>query len=442
MSTKKPWEPKPDDRVCSLHFKNGARSIDYPDPCVNLGYKPDVKLRHAPKQRSANRVPLKKLEKKAKEDSPISVWDHSAYIFQCTCVKGCTCSGCLEKDKQLKKLTEENERLRSLLELQSKTDVADENSNYSLYKTFIESDTNVKSYTGLKCKDAFDDMYKYLAPRAEKIKYWVGSKKTTTRKRRFRGSPRKSGPKRKVDLREEFLCTLMKLRLGVSSILLSDLMGVSESVVSSIFNTWIKFLAVELRPLIVWPTREQIQSQIPHCLKHMKNLRCTIDCTEVFITRPRDREIQALTWSDYKKHNTVKFLVGISPNGTVTYISKVWGGRASDRHITLQDGFIDLVEPYDLILADRGFTIKEDLVKKLATLEIPPSSSGLEQMSTCDVKKTKRVANARIHVERAIGRMKLFAILQNTLPVSLVPLIDDIVTVCAALVNLLPPLVQ
>ena len=81
-------------------------------------------------------------------------------------------------------------------------------------------------------------------------------------------------------------------------------------------------------------------------------------------------------------------------------------------------------------------------MKKLATLEIPPSSSGLEQMSTSDVKKTKRVANARIHLARAIGRMKLFAILQNTLPVSLVPLIDDILTVCGALVNLLPPLVQ
>jgi hypothetical protein len=64
------------------------------------------------------------------------------------------------------------------------------------------------------------------------------------------------------------------------------------------------------------------------------NLGCTIDCTEICITRERDREIQASTWSDNKRHNTVKFLVGIAPNGYITYISNVLGGQASDRNIT------------------------------------------------------------------------------------------------------------
>ena len=76
-----------------------------------------------------------------------------------------------------------------------------------------------------------------------------------------------------------------------------------------------------------------------------------------------------------------------------------------------------------------------------AKLEIPSPSSGLEQMTRQNVQATKKIANARIHVERAIGRMKWFAILQNTLPINLVPLIDDIIVVCAALCNLLPTLV-
>lgn len=101
-----------------------------------------------------------------------------------------------------------------------------------------------------------------------------------------------------------------------------------------------------------------------------------------------------------------------------------------------------MVEPNDLILADRGFTIKEDLMLRRATLEIPPPSSGVEQMTKEKVKLTKKVANARIHVERAIGRMKWFCILQNVLPITLVPVIDDILTVCAALCNLLLPLVK
>ncbi|KAJ8048797.1 hypothetical protein HOLleu_01263 [Holothuria leucospilota] len=68
--------------------------------------------------------------------------------------------------------------------------------------------------------------------------------------------------------------------------------------------------------------------------KKYPSLRCTIDCTEVFIQRPRNLELQALTLSDYKHHNTIKFLVAISPNG-ISFLSKAWRGRASDRTITI-----------------------------------------------------------------------------------------------------------
>jgi len=40
--------------------------------------------------------------------------------------------------------------------------------------------------------------------------------------------------------------------------------------------------------------------------------------------------VRAQTWSNYKKHNTVKFLIGVTPQGTIDFISKGWGGRVSD----------------------------------------------------------------------------------------------------------------
>ena len=85
------------------------------------------------------------------------------------------------------------------------------------------------------------------------------------------------------------------------------------------------------------------------------NLRCTLDCSETFIQRPRDLQMQAVTWSDYKHHNTVKYLVAIAPNGHISFISKAWGGvggRTSDRFIVQNSGFLDLVDPTDLIMAD------------------------------------------------------------------------------------------
>jgi hypothetical protein len=138
----------------------------------------------------------------------------------------------------------------------------------------------------------------------------------------------------------------------------------------------------------------------------------------------------------------IEGLVAISPNGLISFISKSWGGRATDRHIVQKSGFLDLIEPYDTVMADRGFPIYEDLLYRHATLQIPPPSSGLDQMSAASVQKTKKIANIRIHVERAINRLKWFNLLSTTLPLSMIHLFDDILQICAALCNLHGPLIS
>ena len=37
----------------------------------------------------------------------------------------------------------------------------------------------------------------------------------------------------------------------------------------------------------------------------------------------------AQTWSDYKSHNTIKFLIGITPTGFISFLSNCYGGRAN-----------------------------------------------------------------------------------------------------------------
>jgi len=54
--------------------------------------------------------------------------------------------------------------------------------------------------------------------------------------------------------------------------------------------------------------------------------------------------------SDYKKHNTVKFLIGITPQGSVSFISKGWGGRTPDVHLTQECGLLKHLLPGDVIL--------------------------------------------------------------------------------------------
>lgn len=162
----------------------------------------------------------------------------------------------------------------------------------------------------------------------------------------------------------------------------------------------------------------------------------------MFIEKPASQQCQAATWSDYKHNNTVKLLVAISPQGSIAYISKLWGGRASDRHIVVKSDFLSYIIPGDQVLADRGFTVREELMIRGAELVMPPAAKGKAQMTAADVAKTKKIANVRIHVERVIQRIKKFRILSQVIPISLLSTLDHAIVVCCAITNLKGPIVK
>ena len=110
--------------------------------------------------------------------------------------------------------------------------------------------------------------------------------------------------------------------------------------------------------------------------------------------------------------------------------------------IVRNSGFVNMIEPYDEPMADKGFKIREDLVMHMGRLCILPSCTSSMQLLQQDVTETSNIANVRIYVEQAIGWLKVFVILKNVLPIiiTLRSLADDIIHGCCALCNLLPPL--
>ena len=184
-------------------------------------------------------------------------------------------------------------------------------------------------------------------------------------------------------------------------------------------------------------------SHIPQCFKgHYRHTRCIIDCTEVAIKRPKSLDVQAATWSEYKKHNTFKVLVAVSPAGYIMYLSDSYGGRTTDRFICQNSDIYNFLGYGDVVMADRGFQIKEDLLHHYCHLAVPPGARAKAQMTATECKQTKEVANVRIHVERAINRLKTFRILKNTFPLTMLPLADDIVRTCASICNIQPLLIK
>ena len=245
----------------------------------------------------------------------------------------------------------------------------------------------------------------------------------------------------------EFFAVLVKLRLNLPMKDLAYRLHCSESNFSTIFHKWLHIMHHNLSQLIQWPDGETLRANLPPSFrKHYSKVKCIIDCFEVFIERPMSFAARAATYSNYKKHNTVKVLIAVSPTGSIVYISNAWGGRVSDKIITQECGFLDRIEYGDVVLADRGFNVADELAIRGATLEIPAFTKGKMQLTQKEVEKSRQLSRVRIHVERVIGQLrKKYKILQGTLPITLikrpsdagnVATIDSVLVVAAALTNL------
>ena len=243
---------------------------------------------------------------------------------------------------------------------------------------------------------------------------------------------------------------LVKLRLAVPHLDLAYRLKISTSSVSRILIAWLTVMDIRLTPLIKWPSRDELRKTMPRCFLDAFGHKTTviIDCFEIFIDRPSNLLARAQTFSSYKHHNTVKVLIGITPQGTVCFVSEAWGGRTSDKFLTENCGILNKLLPGDMVLADRGFTVHESVRFYHADLNIPAFTKGKDQLDPVDVEKTRKIASVRIHVERIIGTLRQkYTILQRTLPTDYlacrsgesVPLIDRMIRVCSALVNLCPP---
>lgn len=125
---------------------------------------------------------------------------------------------------------------------------------------------------------------------------------------------------KKLSLQDHLLIVLMKLRLGLTNTDLAYRFKVSTTTLSNICRSWIPAMAVVLRPLIKWPSKEATLKHMPKIFKRkFRKCRCVIDCTEIFINRPSHMTSRSQSWSNYKHNNTMKYLIGITPAGAISF---------------------------------------------------------------------------------------------------------------------------
>ena len=223
---------------------------------------------------------------------------------------------------------------------------------------------------------------------------------------------------------------------------MADNYNMSVPEVSRIFATWLDLLYSRLIQLPVWATKKTIEETMPEVFQQKYPLtRVILDCTELFIEKPSCFRAQSATYSTYKSHNTAKGLVAIAPNGALTFISDLYGGHCSDKIIVEDCGILQLLEEGDSVMADRGFEIQDLLAPRKVYLNIPPFMRSKDQLNPDEEDETREIASVRIHVERAIERVKNCNILKQILPNSMSEDIGKIWKVCCLLANFKGPLV-
>ena len=111
-------------------------------------------------------------------------------------------------------------------------------------------------------------------------------------------------------------------------------------------------------------------------------------------------------------------MIAIAPQGSISFISKAWGGCASDKLITEHCGILEKLLPGDLVLADRGFTIQDSMGLYCAEVKTPTFTKGKKQVSRHEVDRSREISHVQIRVEWVIGLLKKkYTILQGKIPI-------------------------
>ncbi|XP_064462707.1 uncharacterized protein LOC135373434 [Ornithodoros turicata] len=465
-------------KVCSKHFRacdfipgvaSGHNLLrDTAVPSVFAFSKP-CKVRKPPKQRAALPQQFARRQEQVSADQysfdspdlPEGIFMHTDEEAVCSVEQTgqdildaqdtvCLMDAIKEKDTEISKLRHECDSLKEQLkaaraavhELQAQNlslecQLEEEKGRTSSFaiERFKDSNEDIMLYTGLPSYGHFEALQVYLHPGENGYNVLRSEDASTARSA--------AGRKRKLSPENELFLVLVRLRLGLLEADLAHRFSITQSTVSRICTSWINFLYVKLSALPLWPPREVINATMPpQFAEKYASTRVILDATEIRCEVPSSLSLQSSTYSSYKSSNTFKGLIGVSPNGLVTFVSELFTGSTSDRECVLRSGFLDLdFEQNDSVMADKGFVIADLLEKRAVKLNIPPFLNG-GTFSTDEVMQTKEIASLRIHVERRIQRIKGYHIFDKPIPLTMAPLINQMWTVAAILTNFQSDLIQ
>ncbi|XP_015374594.1 PREDICTED: uncharacterized protein LOC107169384 [Diuraphis noxia] len=138
----------------------------------------------------------------------------------------------------------------------------------------------------------------------------------------------------RLSVKEQILLVFIKFKQDLSLIVLSILFkSVTAETCRALYNSTIPLLAHIFKALIYWPSKQEILANMPLCFNNFLDTTVVLDCTEISVQVPKCLACRIRLYSNYKSTFTLKFMIGITPGGLISFVSEPYGGRSSDNAI-------------------------------------------------------------------------------------------------------------
>ncbi|KAM4730879.1 uncharacterized protein FYW61_009070 [Anableps anableps] len=286
-------------------------------------------------------------------------------------------------DDILKALKKENRALRESVEKMALSENA-----------FRNDAEKVKFYTGLPNYFVLETVMWLLAPHMDGMKNM------------------------KLSKFQQLLLTLMRLRLDLRNQDLGYRFGVKVGTVARTVHRMVNIMSSTLVPTAVfWPSRAELRKNLPAALRASHpDCAVIVDCFTVPLEEPvsggAEHEREAtLPRSEgmVPSYSSLKYLIGVAPQGVVTFVSRGAPGNVSDKSLAEGCGFLCKLLPGDVVLACRDLDIADSVVARGALFKIAGACKGeacTRSEASPGPDTTSETVIVQRHVERVISMVK------------------------------------
>lgn len=216
------------------------------------------------------------------------------------------------------------------------------------------------------------------------------------------------GSEKGLQLIDQFVLYQMFVYRGLSAMDLAARFIVPVATVMNIIITWADILFFFLGVWTVWPTREQVrESMLPAIFQESKyvDTRVVFEYAELRHEDTSTRLLKSQSYKDYKSSYTYKGLIGLAPNGAVTFASRLLAHSLSDAELLLKSGILQLCEKDDAVLVDVDFVIGDVCTEHGIKMYHSPYKYGEPYSQASEVVSVEEITRLRAHVDPVIKRI-------------------------------------